>query len=291
MYGLYIMTNLNDAIAGFEERGFMIIKEALVGADLNRIEKCIKDFVAKHKIADHDSYLRESNIMEKDPGFWPLINNEPIFGCVKKILCDKPRLMTSELLIRQAHDDDPVSWHDDGPASPSYRELATPPPLMQLKVGYFLSDCHEENMGNLAVVPGSHKFKNSPLANLDHIDGMQQVLLNKGDVIIFHNALWHRVMENTKGVIRKNIYIAYCLPWMAPMDRSSSSDFLRSSLPEDKLEVLLDFDEPSRNYELKEKIFREGLKGGLKATIKNYAIMFKRRMKKLKRNLIGENLW
>lgn len=285
------MKNLNKALESFDEQGFMVIESVLNDVELSRIEDCIDGFVDGHKIADHDSYLRESNLMEKDPGFWPLINNEPIFGCVKKLLCEKPRLMTSELLIRQADDDDPVAWHDDGPGSPSYREIATPPPLMQLKVGYFLSDCHEEDMGNLAVVPGSHKFDKPPEQGYNFIDGMQQVLLKKGDVIIFHNALWHRVMENKKGVVRKNIYIAYCLPWMAPMDRSASSDFLRSALPQDKLDVLLDFDEPSRNYELKEKVFREGLKGGFKATVKNYSIMFKRRLKKLKRNLIGENLW
>ena len=58
---------------------------------------------------------------------------------------ENPRLMTSELLIRQPNDDDPVAWHDDGQPS-FYRPLAIPAPLMQLKVGYFLTDCLEEGM-------------------------------------------------------------------------------------------------------------------------------------------------
>ena len=63
--------------------------------------------------------------MECDPRFWQLLDVNPVFGYVKHLLCENPRLMTSELLIRQPNDDDPVAWHDDGPAYPSYRSHDT----------------------------------------------------------------------------------------------------------------------------------------------------------------------
>ena len=195
------------------------------------------------------------------------------------------------MLIRQPKDDDPVKWHEDGPAFPTYRSLGKPCPLMQIKIGLFLTDCEKENMGNLAIVPGSHLEESPPPMTFEKLDGMEQVLISKGDVILFHNALWHRVMDNLYDIRRENIYLAFCLPWMAPMDRSSSSDFLRSALPPDKRKLLLDFEKPGENYELRKKVFRSGLKSGLLAQIKNFGIMIKRRLRKMKHNFLGENVW
>ena len=276
----------------FHEDGFLVLHDVLSEKVLIELDQTINDLVKNHKLADHDTYLRESNLMECDPRFWQLLDVNPVFGYVKHLLCENPRLMTSELLIRQPNDDDPVAWHDDGPAYPSYRSLAIPAPLMQLKVGYFLTDCLEEGMGNLTVDSyGSHKRKDSPEINFENLPIMKQVCLGRGDAVLFHNALWHRVVDNPKRVERKNIYIGYCLPWMAPMDRSASSDILRASMPKEKQQILLDFEQPSQNYELRTKVFRDGLKGGATAVLFNYINLAKRRLRKIKRNLLGENLW
>ena len=75
------------------------------------------------------------------------------------------------------------------------------------------------------------------------------------------------------------------------MDRSASSDILRASMPKEKQQILLDFEQPSQNYELRTKVFRDGLKGGATAVLFNYINLAKRRLRKIKRNLLGENLW
>ena len=37
-----------------------------------------------------------------------------------------------------------------------FRRLATPTPLVQLRIGYFLTDQTQPDMGNMVMIPGSH---------------------------------------------------------------------------------------------------------------------------------------
>ena len=46
-------------------------------------------------------------------------------------------------------------WHQDG--GRQNVELESPRPLLSLKVGYFLTDVEDADMGLLWVLPGSHR--------------------------------------------------------------------------------------------------------------------------------------
>src|SRR5207249_9842898 len=46
--------------------------------------------------------------------------------------------------------------HQDGAGVYEFRRLATPTPLVQLRIGFFLTDQSRPNMGNMAMIPGSH---------------------------------------------------------------------------------------------------------------------------------------
>ncbi len=279
----------------FKEQGFTIVRNALSQRELADLEDAALNVVKDHPSASGEDYLREGNIMERDPGFWFLMDHPKTYPLITQLLSPHSRIMSAELIRRTGQgQDDPVDWHDDGPACPSYRELATPAPLMQLKVGYFLEDCLDDQSGNLVVVPGSHLFPEGPPDDLPH--GLQHpeavaVKLHKGDAILFHNALWHCVLQATKPKLRMNIYVGYCYAWMAPFDRSASSLYLRNALSGERRRLLGDFDEPDTNWELVRKVFRGspelvalGLSGRL-------ATLAKRRLKKAKRKILGENLY
>ena len=45
-----------------------------------------------------------------------------------------------------------MGWHIDGHDN-GYRDLGTPIPLLQLKIGYYLNDMTTPGQGNIAVVP------------------------------------------------------------------------------------------------------------------------------------------
>ncbi len=47
-------------------------------------------------------------------------------------------------------------FHQDGSGPYQFRRLATPTPLVQLRIGYFLTDQSLPNQGDMVMIPGSH---------------------------------------------------------------------------------------------------------------------------------------
>lgn len=278
----------------FREQGFTIVPSALSEDDLDKLEQGMNEVVENHVSALPGQYLRESNLIEKHPNFWRLLDHPKVYPLVTQLLSPNPRIMSSEFIIRHGGSDDPVSWHDDGPACPSYRELATPAPLMQLKIGYFLTDCMTEDAGNLVVIPGSHLYEHSPPKDiphgLEHPDAVA-VKLRRGDALAFHNALWHCVQPCTRDEPRLNVWMGYCHSWMAPFDNSGASLFLRGALQGEQRRLLCAHDEPSTNWELVPKVFRGQPELAALGLAGRSRILLRRRLVKMKRRILGENLY
>src|SRR5947208_7305716 len=83
-------------------------------------------------------------------------------------------------------------WHQDGSGVYEFRRLATPTPLLQLRIGYFLTDQSEPDMGNMVMIPGSH---NSSVAIPKGVsDGdlpIREVICGKpGDALLFHQGVY-----------------------------------------------------------------------------------------------------
>jgi ectoine hydroxylase-related dioxygenase (phytanoyl-CoA dioxygenase family) len=74
-------------------------------------------------------------------------------------------------------------------------------------------------MGNLRVIPGSHKrAEKPPQSPGSDPEGAIQVLTNPGDAVIFQQRTWHAVGPNLSSTVRKNIYMGYCYRWVKPLD-------------------------------------------------------------------------
>ena len=111
-----------------------------------------------------------------------------------------------------------LGWHIDGPDN-GFRNLRPRVPMLELKIGYFLSDMTQPDQGNLMVVPGSHKTDFDPtaeaLSGFDTFPGATQVCCPAGSCVIFHNALWHTRGPSTRADgCRIMLYYAYEHPWM-----------------------------------------------------------------------------
>ena len=112
----------------------------------------------------------------------------------------------------------PARWHIDGPDH-CFRNLRPRVPMLELKIGSFLSDMTQPDQGNLMVVPGSHKTDFEPtaaaLGGCDTFPGATQVCCPDGSCVIFHNALWHTRGPSTRADgCRIMLYYAYEHPWM-----------------------------------------------------------------------------
>jgi hypothetical protein len=109
-------------------------------------------------------------------------------------------------------------WHIDG-NDQGYRAFGWPIPLLQLKVGYYLTDMTQPGNANLTVVPGSHKSRHVPsLPDLEaqhSWPGEEQVCAPAGSAILFHNALFHTAARYASpSHHRTMLYYAYEHPWM-----------------------------------------------------------------------------
>ena len=102
-----------------------------------------------------------------------------------------------------------------------------PAVMPQIKIAYFLSDMSAADLGNLTVVPGSHRAQLAPdqrdLQGFESMPGAVQLRCRQGSCVMFHNALWH-----TRGPARRAdgeriiLYYAYEHPWMAASPEPTS---------------------------------------------------------------------
>jgi ectoine hydroxylase len=277
-------------VALFKQQGFVLLRGALSADEVDHYKAAMERVARKAKTYLEGGYLRESNLLEQDIVLSELLDHPVTYPYVRALLGPDFRIMSTEAIIRPQVGDEAVRWHEDGPNAPPYRALATPPPLCQLKVGYFLSDLPTDRNGNLVVVPGSHLLADKPPPTLPqglNAPGAVSLKVRAGDAIVFHNALWHCVQPNETDNPRYNLYYAYCYPWMAPFDRSASSLVLRSLLTGERRRLLMDFEQPSRNYTLLRITWAGNPGAALLAPLRILAELTVKRLKVIKRKLLG----
>lgn len=96
-------------------------------------------------------------------------------------------------------------FHQDASGPSLFRRLSNPAPLVQVRVGFVLTDLSAEDCGNLVVIPGSH---HAELALPDDLpeppSSAIQLCAPAGSAILFHQGLWHSGGEqNPPFIIKK----------------------------------------------------------------------------------------
>lgn len=217
----------------FETNGYLVLEHFLDRDHVTRLQGALDEVVARRRqwqsagIAHTgmtrlmgEQSTRIFYILDDHPLFLQLLDWEPMLRYVRALLNPKPHHHASDAIVEVAGELEQrgPGWHLDGHDN-GFRNLGRPIPLLQLKLGYYLTDMHEPGQGNLTVVPGSHKATSEPpadaLRNRDLFPGALEVCAPAGSAILFHNALWH-----TAGIFRKPgsrrviLYYAYEHPWM-----------------------------------------------------------------------------
>jgi ectoine hydroxylase-related dioxygenase (phytanoyl-CoA dioxygenase family) len=101
-----------------------------------------------------------------------------------------------------------------------------PQPRVSVKVGYFLTDVPEPGMGNLAVVPGSHRRGRPDLAEGEQPDGAIEITAGAGDAVLFDRRLWHAASTNTSERTRVFVAYGYSYRWLRPKSAMQLHDLL-----------------------------------------------------------------
>ncbi len=184
-------------------------------------------------------------ILDSNPNevFLNLIDHPAHLGMVCELMGAAIHLAWSHLMIRPPSPTPANRWHQDGPKPYLFPNVDGIMPCQWIRVGWYLTDIDQSDMGNLCIIPGSHRTGFPKLKkDLNHalkitsfdqfrevekldddVPGAMQLKVKAGDAILLHNALYHCVVRNTSNVFRKNIYYVYTPIWQRLGDRDAGS--------------------------------------------------------------------
>ncbi len=230
----------------FDKDGYLALEgflpESLVDSLNAALERTIArrrdpDFKRAHEPAFEDKLdaknARIMHLLAEDPLFLDMLDYEPMMAYVHGLFNEMPHLHSTDAFYEvEPADHHGRGWHIDG-IQDGFRQLTPPIPLLQLKVGYLLSDMRAPDQGNLTLVPASHKSK----VEADPANGMPgalQICGGPGTAVLFHNAVWHAAGPFTRrGGKRVILYYGYEHPWMLACAEQwrYGQDFLNSLTP------------------------------------------------------------
>jgi ectoine hydroxylase len=213
----------------FETNGYLVIENFLTPDHVALLRERLAAAMTRRRALEekgeahtgmtnaHGRNTRVFYILDDDPAFLDMLDHAPLMPYVHAFLGPKAHFHASDAIWEHGGSDRP-GWHIDG-HDDGYRNLGATIPLLQLKVGYYLTDMREPGQGNLTLVPGSHRAPLAPtieqLRAFDSFPGARQVCGPAGTMFMFHNALWHTSGPWTKpNPERALLYYAYERPWM-----------------------------------------------------------------------------
>ena len=216
----------------FDNNGYLVLEGFLDGEHVAALLSALERAIARRRSASyarvHPTAFPEQldgpnsrifHLLDEDPLFLDLMDHPRMMEYVRGLLNPLPHIHATDAVQEvQASRSHGVGWHIDG-IQDGFRGLGRPIPLLQLKVGYYLSDMREPGQGNLTVVPGSHKALRDPdpedLRRPSLFPGALQVCGGPGTAFLFHNALWHTSGPWTRDDGRRTVlYYGYEHPWM-----------------------------------------------------------------------------
>ena len=207
----------------FNEDGIIFIEDAISDEDVQTYIDTIDRVASANPKYKPGGYLGMQNIVERDPVFAGLIDHERHVGYAYDLFGELLKLHISQFFLRPPGGKQYNQWHPDGARALPYGVFSPKLPL-QIKIGYWLTDLPREKMGNLVVLPGSHREQYMDGYDThESLPGEMVVCPRKGTMTVMHSSIWHRVEPNESDVVRYNIFVAYCPSWLTPADRFHSS--------------------------------------------------------------------
>ena len=227
----------------FEEEGIVVIEDALTNDEVRQYIEAI-DRVATTLPEDRENaYCNPENIVEFDPVFTGLIDHPRHIGFAYDLYGELLKLHQSQFFLRPPGGNEYNSWHPDPPPALPYGTFSPALPL-QIKIGYWLTDLPRQKMGNLVVLPGSHRQQYlDTYYTHESALGERVMRLQRGALTVMHSNIWHRVEPNESEVTRKNIFVAYCPAWVTSTDRILSDPEWLENLNREQRIIMRSYDQ------------------------------------------------
>ncbi len=206
----------------FLRDGIIIMENALSQDEVDEYLAAIDRLTsADDNYKEGDRFYRE-NFVELDPTLSALIDHPRHVGYAYDIYGELLKLHQTQLFLREPFQTQRNQWHPDGARVVPYGVFSPVLPL-QIKVAYWLTDLPTADMGNLVVLPGSHRTQyQEAYDTYDTLPGELILQVPAGTMTVMHSSIWHKVEPNLSNVTRKNFFIAYCPAWVTAADRIQS---------------------------------------------------------------------
>ena len=219
--------------AEFMDQGILVLRGAIAHEQVRAYHRAIDEVLERFGSRSGEYFYKE-NVVEDHAMFASLIDHPRHVGYAYDLYGELLKLHQSQLILRPPGDANNNQWHPDGPRAVPYAVFAGELPL-QLKIGYWLTDLPNTKMGNLVVLPGSHRRQYLDVYDTHepHPDEVA-IQLGAGDMTIMHGSVWHRVDENLSDTTRRNIFVSYCPSWIVQADRHHSTSEWLSGLPREQ---------------------------------------------------------
>jgi hypothetical protein len=232
----------------FESWGYLIIPDVLSEAECDEALEACKRI---HGSKPAEKFRQVGRGYETEPSLERLIDHPAVLPKLRALLGDRFVMNAAWATVVPAGTSH-LGWHQDGSSAYDYKDVAHPVPLLQLRASYNLTDQSELGMGNMALIPGSHR-STVPLpddrgheiyaAPIQHI-----IRAPRGTVLLFHNGVWHSPMPSTLTYDRYNMHYIYSPPWMRRGDREATDPaFLARTTPRRRA-MLGEFERPDAPF-------------------------------------------
>lgn len=209
----------------FDVAGYLVIPDALAP---DEVTACLQ--AARRAHAPHDplEWRQLGAVYEREPAVEQLIDHPSVFLKVRALLGDHFILQSSWCTMSPPGFAG-GGFHQDGSGVYEFRRLAVPCPLVQLRIGFFLTDQSRTDQGNLVVIPGSHNAAATlPKGTKPEEIAIAQVIRGRpGTALMFHQGVWHCGTRNAMDTPRYIQHVVYAPPWLIPSDRKRNDPEFR----------------------------------------------------------------
>jgi ectoine hydroxylase-related dioxygenase (phytanoyl-CoA dioxygenase family) len=216
----------------FDTIGSLVIPGALSSAET---DACLEASRRAHSAYPPGEWRQLGHLYESEPAIEALLDHPSVLPKIRALLGDYFIVQSTWCTVQPAQGRS-GGYHQDGSSVYEFRRLAVPTPLVQLRVGYFLTDQSREDMGNMVMIPGSHNAA-LPLPRgvaPDEADlPIRDLICGKpGDALLFHQGVFHRAGRNLMDFDRYTMHVVYAPPWLITSDRTRNDPaFMERTTP------------------------------------------------------------
>jgi len=206
----------------FETTGYLVIPNAL---STEEVQACLEASRRAHEPLGSGKWRQIGHLHESEPAIESLLDHPALLPKVRTLLGDYFIIQSTWCTLQPAHTE-AGGYHQDGSGVYEFRRLAIPTPLVQLRIGYYLTDQSRPDMGNMVMIPGSHATPTTLPADIrpdqDDLPIHEVICGAPGTALLFHQGVYHRTGANHMDFDRYTMHIVYAPPWLIPSDRTQN---------------------------------------------------------------------